>query len=232
MFTYVSVGLHQLYIERWTIEPIDGKNVPDRHACQVRVRMFALGEKKGPMSRYRDEHLVYLMMLLRAEGRMSRRSISERIGIGEGSVRSALAHLASEGMVETNRRGVALTEGGCGFLDGLGFTVVPMGSRGDIAMAFVVVRGAADGLGDGIRHMFAAVKAGAEDVSLYRVDGGMVPVQAYAPDLEADGLDLDTMGCTSDGDAVVVCGSGTVAEANLAAVAAGIGIRMTQQRCA
>ena len=87
------------------IEPIDGKNVPDRHACQVRVRMFALGAKKGPMSRYRDEHLVYLMMLLRAEGRMSRRSISERIGIGEGSVRSALAHLASEGMVETNRRG-------------------------------------------------------------------------------------------------------------------------------
>lgn len=185
---------------------------------------------RGPRPHYRDEHMVYLMLMLRIRGRMSRGRISECLDIGEGSVRSMLSHLISAGKLAVTRRGVELSDSGRDFVDGLGLQVVPLGINEDkgIAVSAAVVKGAADSVGDGIAQVFSAIRAGADDVLVCRVDGNVVPVYSYAPDFES-GMDASGVRDTDEGDAVIVCGSEDELGANLAAVAAGFGLRRSGQ---
>ena len=121
--------------------------------------MFEPGNHRGPARTYRPEHVVYLMILLRENRRMSRRSLAERMGIGEGTARSLVSFLTSKGMVWVSRRGVSLTDEGRGYVDGLNLLLVPLGVAGcGISLVAAVVKGVAGSVGDGLHPVFAATQ--------------------------------------------------------------------------
>jgi len=178
--------------------------------------------RKGPMPRFGIEHLVYTMMILRGDVRVSRHALAERLDLGEGSVRSVIRQLKEIGMIDVSRRGVVLTAKGESFLDDLGLLFIPVVSEKGkgVFLAATVVKGGADRMGNGMDPLYAAIRAGAEDVSVYVIRNGMMPVQEYMPDFENGRFDVPVGDNAGEGDAVVLCGSPSERTAKLAAVAA------------
>ena len=178
--------------------------------------------RKGPMPRFGIEHLVYTMMVLRGGARTSRHLLAERLDLGEGSMRSVIRQLRGLGMIDVSRRGVSLTAAGESFLDDLGLLFIPVVSEKGkgIFLVATVVKGGADRMGDGMTPLFAAIRAGAEDVSVFVIRGGVTPVQEYMPDFEGGKFDISLCGDAGEGDAIVLCGSPSERISRLAAVAA------------
>lgn len=186
--------------------------------------------RKGPMPRFGIEHLVYTMMILRGGVRTSRHVLAERLDLGEGSIRSVIRQLKGIGMIDVSRRGVVLTAKGESFLDDLGLLFIPVVSaKGKgVFLVATVVKGGADRMGNGMDPLYAAIRAGAEDVSVYVIRNGVMPVQEYMPDFENGRFDVSLCDDAGEGDAIVLCGSPSERTARLAAVAACM--RGTQHR--
>ena len=131
----------------------------------------------GPMPLFTQYHLLMALLILREREPMGRKNLSESLELGEGSTRSLLKRLISEGLVATERRGNLLTPQGKELLERTGLIVFPIDggalSVGSVDMG-VLVPGAADNIGDGFSQRDAAVRGGAKGATTLVVSGGKI----------------------------------------------------------
>lgn len=125
-------------------------------------------KRKGPLPRFASIHVQMALDLIARQNRVGRKDISEKLGVGEGSVRTILNELKKNGLITSSRGGHSLTPKG---KRALGqppeFVQVKMG---DLAVGKVnvatIVRGAASKVKRGIEQRDEAIKAGADGATV------------------------------------------------------------------
>lgn len=142
----------------------------------------------GPAPRFARFHLWKALWTLQRNSPMGRQRLTAILGLGEGSVRTIIGHLVSEGLVRADESGMRLTQEGRRRVEAAGLAVATVNARGlcvgdcDVA---VIVRGKASRVRDGLRQRDEAVKAGAAGATtlVYRRGRIMMPPET---DLDAE----------------------------------------------
>jgi DNA-binding PadR family transcriptional regulator len=122
----------------------------------------------GPLPRFAEVHVRETLNLIEKYGRAGRKQLAEKLGIGEGSMRTILDTLKKHGLITSSRGGHALTAKGRRYLGRpLEFVRVDAGDLtvGEIDVA-TVVRGAAARVKKGIEQRDAAIKVGADGATV------------------------------------------------------------------
>ena len=118
----------------------------------------------GPAPRFARFHIWKALWTIHRRCPIGRQRLTALLGLGEGSVRTIIAFLATEGLVKADVDGMRLTPEGTQRVEGAGFAVATVNARGlcvgecDVA---VIVRGRSSRVRDGLRQRDDAVKAGA-----------------------------------------------------------------------
>ena len=118
----------------------------------------------GPLPRFTEIQTQMVLKLVEKYGRIGRKRLVEKLGIGEGSMRTILEKLGRRGLITSSRGGHSLTKKGQRFLYSLPeFLQVDAGDltvgKFDVA---TVVSGAAGKVKNGVEQRDEAIKAGAD----------------------------------------------------------------------
>ncbi|MEM4700176.1 MAG: DUF4443 domain-containing protein [Candidatus Nezhaarchaeales archaeon] len=192
---------------------------------------------RGPRVEVPVHKLVMLIRAIGCEGPVGRYQLASKAGLGEGVVRSLLAALAKQGLVEVRRgRGCSLTPSGRRELEELleSYGIVdirplspPQLGMGGFEVA-VHVRGASSKVRLGIEQRDEAIKAGARGALTLVFKGGRLvvpgveePLEGLSPKLASALRDAFKL---EEGDAVLICSSDERWRAEEAAIAAAISL--------
>lgn len=173
------------------------------------------------LHRFTDAHLLYVMCLCGTK-RISRQSISDATGIGEGAVRNMLSCLRRMGLIETTRRGNELTPEGMKIRDMTGIVMPGYEVSGIVegeCNYVLLAHGKGYLLDNSIAYRDAAIRVGAKDCMMIRMDDGKV-ISPYRDSVELRYPDLSELAETigmRDGDAAAICGADTVQVASSSA---------------
>lgn len=114
-----------------------------------------------------EAHIVKALMTIDIEGPVGRIKLSKKLGLGEGTIRTLIKHLETEGLVETSKAGLALTDSGKKLTSNLQSKIskeieVPESSLtvGPFNVA-ILIKNAAHTVKGGIEQRDAAMKIGA-----------------------------------------------------------------------
>ena len=173
------------------------------------------------MHRFTDAHMLYVLCLC-GSGRISRQELAERTGVGEGAVRNMLSCLRRMGLVDTVRRGNALTPEGASLVEGTGIEIPaeqPGGLLGCESEFVLLAHGKGHLMDPDIRYRDGAILMGASVCMPFRMDDGKVTVPYYdAVQLEYPDLsELAERIGMEDGDAGMLCGADSMQVASSAA---------------
>ena len=173
------------------------------------------------MHRFTDAHMLYVLYLCRS-GRISRQELAERTGVGEGTVRNILTCLRRLGLVDTIRRGSALTSEGTSLVEEIGIEIPeeqPLGLLDCKAEFVLLAHGKGHLMDSDIKYRDGAIMMGASVCMPFRMDGGKVTVPYYdAVQLEYPDLsELAERIGMKDGDAGMLCGAASIQVASSAA---------------
>lgn len=124
--------------------------------------------RSGPLPRFTEIQTQMALKLVEKYGRIGRKRLVEKLGIGEGSMRTILEKLESRGLVASSRGGHTLTKKGQKFLYSVpNFVHVDAGDltvgKFDVA---TVVSGAAGKVKNGVEQRDEAIKAGADGATV------------------------------------------------------------------
>lgn len=192
---------------------------------------------RGPRVEVPISKLILLTRAIAREGPVGRYQLADKVGLGEGVVRSLLAALARQGLVEVKRgRGCVLTPDGRRELEELlksyGIADVrplspPQLGMGGFEVA-VHVKGASSKVRLGVEQRDEAIKAGARGALTLVFKGGRLvvpgveePLEALNPSLAGALLDAFKL---EEGDAVLICSSDEQWRAEEAAIAVAISL--------
>ena len=117
----------------------------------------------GPLPRFAEVHIRETLDLIEKYGRVGRKQLAEKLGVGEGSMRTILNMLKKQSLITSSRGGHALTAKGKHFIGKpLEFVRVDAGDLtvGEVDVA-TIVRGASAKIKRGIEQRDEAIKAGA-----------------------------------------------------------------------
>jgi len=172
---------------------------------------------------YSEAHVLIVLQLIGSSRGIGRQKLSKEIGVGEGTVRTLIRRLTREGLVESSRRGLTLTNLGREALaDLLRFieeteltnTEVTVGTH-DYA---VLVKQAANHIKSGVEQRDVALLAGAKGATTLMYDGERL----YMP-----GIGLEPEKSTSkylierlkpeNGDVIIIGSSDTIISAEIGA---------------
>jgi DNA-binding transcriptional ArsR family regulator len=173
------------------------------------------------LHRFTDAHMLYVLCLCGMK-RVSRQELSEATGIGEGAIRNLLSCLRKMGLIETTRRGTELTPEGIRLRDMTGVILPGYEVSGIVegeCNYVILARGKGHLLDSSIIYRDAAIRVGAKDCMLIRMDAGKV-ASPYRDIVRLDYPDLSEVVKTigmNDGDAAVICGAGTLPVASASA---------------
>jgi hypothetical protein len=118
---------------------------------------------RGGAPLFQPFHILKALWCLK-ESPLSRKDLSMKIGIGEGSTRKLLEYMETEGWASSSRKGIILGEGGADLLESLGFraTEVEAGSLTVGDKDFGICLGeCVDKVSNGIEQRDEAMKVGA-----------------------------------------------------------------------
>ncbi|MBO7351547.1 MAG: hypothetical protein J6U12_01330 [Candidatus Methanomethylophilaceae archaeon] len=173
------------------------------------------------MHRFTDAHLLYVLCLC-GSGRISRQELSDATGIGEGAVRNMLSCLRRMGLIETTRRGNGLTPEGMRIRDMTGIVMPEYEVSGIVegeCNYVLLAHGKGYLLDNSIAYRDAAIRVGAKDCMMIRMDDGKV-TSPYRDSVELRYPDLSELAETigmRDGDAAAICGADNVQTASSSA---------------
>ena len=172
---------------------------------------------------YSEAHVLKVLQLIGSSRGIGRQKLSKEIGVGEGTVRTMIRRLKREGLVDSSRRGLTLTNSGTEALtDLLRFmketeitnTEVTVGTH-DYA---VLVKQAANHIRNGMEQRDVALLAGAIGATTLMYDGERL----YMP-----GIELEPETSTSEsiiewlkpekGDVIIIGSSDTIISAEIGA---------------
>ncbi len=121
----------------------------------------------GRTPHFLEAHIVKALRIIANEGPLGRVKLSRALGLGEGVIRTLIRHLVNEGLVETSRAGIALTQSGNNLSLALESTIsetieIPQSplTIGPLNIA-ILVRNVADAIKGGVEQRDAAIKVGA-----------------------------------------------------------------------
>ena len=118
----------------------------------------------GPAPRFARFHIWKALWTLHRGSPMGRQRLTAILGLGEGSVRTIIGRLVSDGLVRADESGMRLTPEGSRRVEEAKIAVATVNARGlcvgecDVA---VLVRGKSSRVRDGLRQRDDAVRAGA-----------------------------------------------------------------------
>ena len=157
---------------------------------------------------YTPAHLLYALSILN-ERKIGRKSLSEELRVGEGTVRTIISRLSDEGLIMVSRLGISLSPDGVSFFERvrsrLNWGVYP---STDLTVAenncVVLISGASSGIRYGVEQRDQALIHGAVGATtLVMVDGEWVMPGTD----EVVELTMPKTLVPKDGD-VVIIGSG------------------------
>ena len=143
----------------------------------------------GAQPSYKTEHVLKTLLLL-SEGKVGRKKLVKKLGVGEGSVRTILKKLKKEGLISSVKQGQSLSRDGTLFLGKLleEFTKPQVFDSFDLACGshkkVAVVRNASAKVKKGLDERDIAVKAGADGAVILVYKGGEIQFPADDAGLE------------------------------------------------
>lgn len=182
--------------------------------------------KYGPLYRFSDYHIYKTLSLLGDGRRLGRKVLADRIGVGEGSMRTIVEYLREEGLVDVKQTGIRISKNGQEFLSHLPLQVfkleIPEITLGQHSVA-VQVKRVASKVKSGMEQRDQAIKAGAEGATtiIVRGDQLIVPIDF---DLDTDRPEVAAairrLFDLEDGDVVIIGSSTDLQKAEEGALAA------------
>ena len=167
----------------------------------------------GPMFRFTDASVYWALYVLSDGKRVGRKRLSEMIGVGEGSMRRILNTLKERNMVLIKQTGITITKAGLDFLEQTPIRVIDLnpGSLviGECTQA-VLVQGAAEKVGNGLKQRDAGIRAGSLGCTTLVINDGKVMLP---PDWSIDDNNPDVakailgMKIVENGDAIIIGGA-------------------------
>ena len=121
----------------------------------------------GPAPAFNEAHVVKALEIIGKYEPVGRIKLSKKVGLGEGTTRTLLKHLRSEGMTQSSRSGISLSKEGKSLFSDLRSKLsesVEVPSSPLTVGAFniaVLVRDSAPAIGSGMEQRDAAIKTGA-----------------------------------------------------------------------
>ncbi|MBI3840394.1 MAG: hypothetical protein HY297_00305 [Thaumarchaeota archaeon] len=189
----------------------------------------------GPSPTFDRPHILLAFLTIGHSGKIGRQSLASQSGLGEGAIRTILKKLREEGYADASASGCHLTEGGKRVYASLSRKLSPMASLTGTKLTVgesqtaLAVRGRASDVRSGIEQRDAAIKAGASGATTYTIQGGRFTIPGGSSNCERDfptnpWSTLRKELSPSEGDAVVLCGSGDRMSAKVGALAAAISL--------
>jgi len=182
--------------------------------------------KFGPLFRFSDYHVYKTLSLLIDGRRRGRKQMADRIGVGEGSMRTIVEYLRAEGWVDVKQTGIKITKTGMEFITQLPLQVyvldVPDISLGKHSVA-VQLRGMASKIGSGMEQRDQAIKSGADGATTVVVKGDRLTIPV---DFDLDNDRPEVAGAirrlfdVEDGDVIIIGTSADLQKAEEGALAA------------
>ncbi|MBI3859663.1 MAG: hypothetical protein HY296_05415 [Thaumarchaeota archaeon] len=197
------------------------------------VRLFGPSRAQGPSPTFDTTHLILAVLTVGEEGSIGRGALAEKLGLGEGAIRTVLKKLRDSGYIDANASGCYLTAKGRQVDRVLGRSLSRLADIGESDLTVgknqvaLAVRGKGKSVGTGIEQRDSAVKAGASGTTTYVVGGGKFTVPGGSKDCEADfpgpvWKDLRRELEPRNGDAIILSGSDDIKKARLGALAAAL----------
>ena len=117
----------------------------------------------GPMFRFTDANVYWALHVLSDGRRVGRKRLSELIGVGEGSMRRILNTLKERNMINIKQTGITITKAGLDYLEKIPIRVIEV-NPGDMVLGeykqAVLVKNAAEAVGNGLKQRDAGIRAG------------------------------------------------------------------------
>ena len=187
----------------------------------------------GPSPGFDKAHTLMVLMMLGQEKAIGRQSLSERTGLGQGSVRTILKRLRREGYLVSDIQGCHLTELGrnlySAFLRKLVGPVSLNGASLTVGSSHsaILVRSSGPSPGIGIKQRDSAVHIGASGATTYVIKAGKFQVPGGSDNCEKDfpskaWVTLREKLGPRNGDIVIVCGATEETTAKLGAISAAL----------
>lgn len=182
--------------------------------------------KYGPLFRFSDYHVYKTLSLLSDGRRKGRKLMADRIGVGEGSMRTIIDHLRDEGLIDVKQTGIKISKKGQDFITRLPLQVYKL-DVSDITLGqesvAVLVKGVAAKIKSGMEQRDQAIKAGADGATTIIVRGDRLTVPVDF-DLDKDRPEIADairrLFDLADGDVVIVGTSVDLQRAEEGALAA------------
>ena len=164
----------------------------------------------GPMFRFTDASVYWALYVLSDGRRMGRKRLSEIIGVGEGSMRRILNTLKEWEMISIKQTGITITKTGLDFLNKIPLRVFSV-NAGSIVLGSctqaVVVKGAGDDIGNGLKQRDAGIRAGALGCTTLVMREGKIflppdwSIDEHNPDVAEQ---IRKSGMVAYGDAIII----------------------------
>jgi len=144
---------------------------------------------------FNETHLLRTLFLLHSN-QIGRKRLVKLLGVGEGSVRTIIKRLSAEGLITSAKLGHSLTPHGKAYVERKLEAMskpqpINLSHLVSAEQSIIILRGAADKVGDGVALRDIALKAGADGavVLVYkdgalRFPGGGLKMSDYMPDGE------------------------------------------------
>jgi hypothetical protein len=182
--------------------------------------------KYGPLFRFSDYHVYKTLSLLSDGRRKGRKMMADRIGVGEGSMRTIVDYLRDEGLVDVKQTGIKISKKGQEFFSRLPLQVYRLGVS-DITLGAesvaVQVKGVASKIKSGMEQRDQAIKAGADGATTVIVQGDRLTVPVDF-DLDKDRPEIAgairRLFDLTDGDVIIIGTSVDLQRAEEGALAA------------
>lgn len=186
--------------------------------------------KYGPLHRFSDYHVYKTLSLLSDGMRKGRKQLADRIGIGEGSMRTIIDNLRDEGLIDIKQTGIRISKAGLDYLQKIPFQVyildLPEITLGKHSVA-VQVKGKASAVTSGMEQRDQAMKAGADGATTIIVKGDSLSVPMNF-DLDENSPEIAKairrLFDLNDGDIIIIGTSADMQKAEEGAMAAAFGL--------
>ncbi|WP_019176852.1 DUF4443 domain-containing protein [Methanomassiliicoccus luminyensis] len=182
--------------------------------------------KYGPLYRFSDYHVYKTLSMLSDGRRKGRKQLSDRIGVGEGSMRTIIEYLREEDLVDVKQTGIKISKKGQEFFGKLPLQIYTLDSEdmtlGQSSVA-VQVKGMGYKIKSGMEQRDQAIMAGAEGATTVVVKGDklIIPVDF---DLDKDRPEaagsIRRLFDLNDGDVIIIGTSADLQRAEEGALAA------------
>ena len=194
------------------------------------LESLSASQAQGPQPGFQSFQLLDALLTIDREAPIGRKKLSEKLGVGEGTVRTMLQRLKAASLVEVKGKGgCALSEKGKRLISELRGRLVEVGSLSlrlpwDYPENYaLMVRGASSKVRRGIEQRDEAIKAGAKALLVLSYQDGRLLMPGVA-DLTAEKPEFASKLIDKlkprEGDIILIAGASSLPEARRGALAA------------